>query len=401
MRLPSLSLRLTGTGLAATGVAVAGFALARLLASRSLSLAVLALAFVVALAAVSTRRRVDVEVVREGLPARLVAGQSVEIDLVVTALRRTGEVLVEETLPAALGKAPALRLPGLARGDSIRQPYRLEARRRGAYLVGPVVAVTGDPFGFSLRRQPLSAAAEILVHPAVERVVGRPFARRWEDPPVRPPKSRPAPSGFDFYGMREYVPGDDLRRIVWRAYARTGELLVREAEQGVTDRLVLVLDLDAKAVTRVGDDDTFETAVRIAASLGAQALSEGGSVTVLAGGRTLLDRARGPVGRLPLLDALTQVQPSPDAGLRPARAALLEHARAGAHLVLCAATLSHDDAALLGLAVEAGASVLFAQCLGPEADEHAASRALVVGAEVVQVPLGAPLVAALTPTGIR
>jgi uncharacterized protein (DUF58 family) len=58
---------------------------------------------------------------------------------------------------------------------------------------------------------------ELLVHPRVETVSDRPLTRQFEDPPIRPPVSKPFPSGLEFYGMREYVPGDDLRRIVWRA----------------------------------------------------------------------------------------------------------------------------------------------------------------------------------------
>jgi len=46
--------------------------------------------------------------------------------------------------------------------------------------------------------------------------------------------SKPWPSGLEFYAS-EYVPGDDLRGIVWRASARTGKVMVREAEQGITD----------------------------------------------------------------------------------------------------------------------------------------------------------------------
>ena len=41
---------------------------------------------------------------------------------------------------------------------------------------------------------------------------------------------------------------DDIRKIVWRAYARTGQLLVREAEQGITDKITLVVDTSGKKI---------------------------------------------------------------------------------------------------------------------------------------------------------
>jgi uncharacterized protein (DUF58 family) len=115
---------------------------------------------------------------------------------------------------------------------------------------------------------------ELLVHPRVENVSDRPLTRQFEDPPIRPPVSKPWPSGLEFYGMREYAPGDDLRRIVWRAYARTGKLMVREAEQGITDRITIVLSTDRGAHSRdaEGLSESFEAGVRAAASLGVKHL---------------------------------------------------------------------------------------------------------------------------------
>ena len=64
--------------------------------------------------------------------------------------------------------------------------------------------------------------------------------------------------------MREYKPGDDLRRIVWRASARTGKFLVREAEQGITDKITIILDTDRGSHSRDGEvlSESFEAGVR-------------------------------------------------------------------------------------------------------------------------------------------
>ena len=70
------------------------------------------------------------------------------------------------------------------------------------------------------------------MHPSVEGANDRVTSREWEDPPVRPPVSKPWPSGMEFYGMREYVPGDDLRHIHWRTSARTGTLVVKHPITG-------------------------------------------------------------------------------------------------------------------------------------------------------------------------
>src|SRR5205823_1852019 len=78
--------------------------------------------------------------------------------------------------------------------------------------------------------------------------------------------------------MRDYVAGDDPRRMVWTALARTGKYLVRESEQGITDRITLVLDNERKAHSPGFPSETFELAVRAVASLGAWNIKQGFSV---------------------------------------------------------------------------------------------------------------------------
>ena len=66
-----------------------------------------------------------------------------------------------------------------------------------------------------------------------------------------------------FHQLREYVPGDDLRRIHWRSTAKTGDLLVKQMVDTTRPELVVVLDNRTSAI---GADD-FEHAVEIAASI--------------------------------------------------------------------------------------------------------------------------------------
>ena len=141
-----------------------------------------------------------------------------------------------------LGQNARIPVASLEPGESVDHAYQLTCWRRGVYQLGPLVARWGDPFGFTEREAVLCEPFEFLVHPSTELVQDRAFTRLWEDPPVRPPMSKPWPSGMEFYGMREYTPGDDIRRVVWRAYARTQQLLVREAEQGITDQINIILD---------------------------------------------------------------------------------------------------------------------------------------------------------------
>src|SRR4051812_24084310 len=136
--------------------------------------------------------------------------------------------------------------------------------------------------------------------------------RIYRAPPIRPPVSKPWPSGLEFYGMREYVPGDDMRRVVWRAAARTGKIMVREAEQGITDHVTIMLDTDRGQHSRDGEglSESFETGIRAAASLGVRHLREGYEVKLETNAGPLTRSMRGAGKQLMLLDGLARLEQS-------------------------------------------------------------------------------------------
>jgi uncharacterized protein (DUF58 family) len=69
--------------------------------------------------------------------------------------------------------------------------------------------------------------------------------------------------GEDFYGLREYQVGDDLRRVHWKSVARTGELMIRQDEMPWQGRATVVLDLRLA----VHDAASLERAISAAASI--------------------------------------------------------------------------------------------------------------------------------------
>src|SRR5437588_826489 len=151
---------------------------------------------------------------------------------------------IHESVHPHLGRSVVLPVPVLTPGDELVHRYTLRPRLRGVYRIGPLTAEFSDPMGLAKRHQLLLGETELIVHPNTEETLDRALTRAFEDPPLRPPKPRRWPEGFEFYGMRDYVRGDDLRRVIWRAFARTERLMVREFEQGVADRVTIVLDTD-------------------------------------------------------------------------------------------------------------------------------------------------------------
>ena len=300
----------TSSGLILLGVAIASWLVGYYVGGRPLYLIAYGAVGVLIVSWFYGRRAPDLTGRRSEVQPRIREGQSVIVDVSLTAGRRMSTLILEERLPAALGVSPRISIPELVEGESAGNTYELTCSRRGVYTVGPLVVRWGDPFGLTQRRRTVCDKFELFVHPRVEPASDRPTARLWEDPPQRPPLSRPWPSGLDFYGMRPYAPGDDVRNVVWRAFARTGSLLVREAEQGVTDKLRLLVDQDAGAHSSGSPSESFETAMRVVASIGMHHLRAGYTVTTEGNREQIARPLRGVArGAVVLLDALAELAP--------------------------------------------------------------------------------------------
>src|SRR5688572_21367256 len=296
-------------------IALVGFVLlwvmARVVAGTAMYLFAYGLLLLVGLSYLNAPHRPRLTGTREGLFPRAQEGDRLDVEVKLTASRRVGAFILEERVPERLGAAVRVPIVKLPSGQTVTHRYGLRCARRGVHQVGPLVAVAGDPLGLARRETVVEEPFELLVHPRIELVSDRPLTRQFEDPPIRPPVSKPWPSGLEFYGMREYVPGDDLRRIVWRASARTGRIMVREAEQGITDKITIMLDTDRGRHSRDSEDglsESFEAGVRVAASLGVRHLREGYEIKMEANGGRLTRPLRGPMQQLLLLDALARVE---------------------------------------------------------------------------------------------
>jgi uncharacterized protein (DUF58 family) len=129
---------------------------------------------------------------------------------------------------------------------------------------------TGDPFGFFAARRRCPDNEVALVFPRFMS-----FAGRWEAREVESAVAAPrAGSGNELFGIREYRPGDSLRRIHWRSSARHGELVVREYEPPGVRTLRIVVDPAPPT------DDVADQIARIAASEAWECVKDGGRVVL-------------------------------------------------------------------------------------------------------------------------
>ena len=386
-------IHLTVAGVVVVVGAVLAWIVARWLGSRALFLMVYAGVLVLAISYFVARRRLQIEVDRSSLPARMREGQTNEVTLRIKAGRRATTLVVEEELHPSMGRTVRIPVASIAGGQELEHTYTFSPTRRGVFEIGPTTATWSDPFGLTTQRQQLAGTTQLIVHPSTELVRDRILTRMWEDPPIRPPISKPWPTGFEFYGMRDYVPGDDMRRVVWAAVAKTGRMLVRESEQGITDRVSMILDTDREWHKPGDPSDTFEMAVRAVASIGVRHLDDGFSLSVSAGGVRLARDLRGPRARYELLDQLARVDMD-KTSLTTVGPLLAEDGRRGSHFVIV--TPHHDKgmASQLRLVVERGNSVVIVKIVWDESDPQSLARAASLGCQVVQLPLQSSIEAA-------
>ena len=262
-------------------------------------------------------------------PLPATAGEAV---LLTYTLVNTGRLpkfylLVRDMLPRGmpLAAGPPPLVLALWPGETCETQCFVEARQRGVFSLGPASVFSTDPLGLQTFSRKLPSVSELTVYPAVlplrsSWLAGAAAAgwRGGDNALVRG-------NGDDFYGVREYGPGDELRRVHWRTTARTGTLAVIEYAQGLTLDVTVALDLYQGAYTGTGSDEhsALETAVTLAATLLGDLLRHGHSVRLLTAGHTGGSEAARGFAELPVfLERLARVQSD---SLQPLAEVLAQH----------------------------------------------------------------------------
>ncbi|MDE2803169.1 MAG: DUF58 domain-containing protein, partial [Chloroflexota bacterium] len=148
-----------------------------------------------------------------------------------------------------------------------------ECTKRGYYTFGPSTMSVRDPFGFTSRDAGFSSTTRLVVYPRVlplralglpsTEILGERRVRRqlFEDP-------------LRIVTSREYVSGDPLNRINWRATARQGTLQTRVLESTSTPNVAVFLDVNTMSSRfQAPSEPLLEAAVSVAASIASHAIA--------------------------------------------------------------------------------------------------------------------------------
>jgi uncharacterized protein (DUF58 family) len=220
--------------------------------------------------------------VARSAPTVATAGRAIECSLEVRNTGRLARHLleIEDRFAGDTGRAVAVRVES---GGHESVGYTLENPRRGIYSGGEVVVTSGAPFGLFYARRRLRAASGIVVYPETFDVAGLPpsVAIDAERGDGSESSTLYRDHGGEFWGVREYRPGDPARLVAWKRSARslsTGKLAVMELARETHPPFVVALNLDPSA-----PPEAREMVVSVGASLLMCALREGREVSAYAG----------------------------------------------------------------------------------------------------------------------
>jgi uncharacterized protein (DUF58 family) len=215
------------------------------------------------------------------LPERAFVGRDGTVGLELRNAREQAvEVDVVDDLPPDLAAAEApfrnVHVPG---AGLVTLQRAIRPSRRGDRPLGPLVVLERSPLGFLRRRVVIGAGETLRVHPDATRFL-RPEAldprRVFAAIGVRP--SRRKGEGMEFESLRDYIVGDDPRRLDWAATARRGRPVTRLYQHERSCPVLVAVDTSRMMAGRVGDRTKLDHAVDAALALAYAGLAAGDRV---------------------------------------------------------------------------------------------------------------------------
>ena len=254
----------------------------------------------------------DLAVQREAPPAFSVGRPAQVVYRWSNRSRRRLRLRVREVRPDILGGTQPPRAIAVPPGGETREVLPVVPARRGHERAGALVVDSRGPLGLARRREWVSLPWEVVAYPPLVSVrlrssVAQPARRR--EPGSTP--ARRLGEGRLFESLREWVPGDDIRRIDWKATARRRKVIARQYEAERRQQVMLVLDTGRLLTAEIGGLARLDYAVQAALELAYAATQHDDDVGVMAfadGVQHFVPPQRGRLGLKRVVDVLAVVQ---------------------------------------------------------------------------------------------
>ncbi len=262
----------------------------------------------------SPLQRPRIKIRRRLNPPRSFGGENIKVTLEVQneLNTETNTLRLEDEIPTtiSLESGASSFILSLKPLEQAEHFYEISVPKRGRYALGPMKITSTDALGFRECSETIPGQDFAMILPRVEELGNVELMARRVGPWPGTVASRSVGPGTEFFELRLYAPGDELRRINWKASAKRGRLVTNESEsERVTDVLV-VLDCSESIMSGAFSFDAEEFEVNLAASLCSQLLLQGNRVGLMVYGaeRTWVPPAFGKRQVLKLLNGLTVVK---------------------------------------------------------------------------------------------
>jgi len=214
--------------------------------------------------------------------------------------------------------------------------YSLKLPLRGHYHLGPVKMRVKDAFDLFYSEKIEESIHSFSVFPQIEVLEEQVITSRAPKLLSGAMPLNVIGTGTEFYSLREFVPGDSLRSVNWKALAKKGKMMVNETVR--EDVMDVILLLDAREVSAVGGgrDTPLEMSCRAAATYAKQLLDERNNVALMVYGETIerVDLDRGEHHLFKILTALSSAKPQGNLKLEIVMKDLLPHLPSGSPIIL-------------------------------------------------------------------
>ena len=259
--------------------------------------------------------RPEVAVSRTVSRDRLQVGDEVDVALGIENRGASVDLLelVDELPPGmALVRGTNHAVLALAAGERFELTYVARPSVKGEYVLGPAKVRALDPLALGAEDATLAGTTRIVVAPVMESLTRAKLGPRRTRPWFGHVASKAIGVGTDFWGVREYVPGDEVRHINWKASARLDRILTNEYEGERSGDVVIILDARRESAIGRPEANTVEYGVRAALGVAEHVLASKNRVGLIVQ-RDLLDWVPPAFGRKQLyriLDHLVHVRAS-------------------------------------------------------------------------------------------
>lgn len=264
------------------------------------------------------------------LPSRVRCGIPFKIVYDVTNLRKLPAYDVRFDPNITL---PDLRYAELSAMNSFggkqtgHAELKLIAFRRGIVSIPQGIAESIFPFNLVKHSVLFSEKQNLIVHPSVSQITGL-FSLPGLSCPQRSDSLSSPKSGesMDFFGCRQYRPGDPLRKIHWRATARLRQPIVKDFQEEETSAAAIILDIYQPVTSllkfkislmdnvtlRYQPEPVFEAAVSMAASIAEQLTRRGVRIRAFVSGSRAIQCNEGEntLSEQDVLDTLALAEPA-------------------------------------------------------------------------------------------